>query len=142
MYGDDDVDDDDDRTLICWHPFADTGSVPEVLQEVELDVYDNVVCVDTFQSTTLYDITRYVTKGFMCAANGTSGGQDSCRGDSGSSLMCRQTDSLGDYYKLFGIVSSGFGCGNKGQPGYYTYAPFYINWIETTIESLTTLAEG
>lgn len=67
---------------------------------------------------------------------------DSLQGDSGSSLMCRQTDSLGDYYKLFGIVSSGFGCGNKGQPGYYTYVPFYINWIETTIESLTTLAEG
>ncbi|XP_070194155.1 SCO-spondin-like isoform X2 [Littorina saxatilis] len=125
-----------------WGSLSYTGSVPEVLQEVELDVYDNVVCVDTFQSTTLYDITRYVTKGVMCAANGTSGGQDSCRGDSGSSLMCRQTDSLGDYYKLFGIVSSGFGCGNKGQPGYYTYVPFYINWIETTIESLTTLAEG
>ena len=57
----------------------DYGSVPEVLHEVDLDAYDNVECQRTFQTSTLYDINSYLTEGVMCAANGTTGGQDSCR---------------------------------------------------------------
>lgn len=58
---------------------AVTGSVPSVLQEVDLDVYNNTECQQTFQASTLYDINLYLTEGVMCAANGTTGGQDSCR---------------------------------------------------------------
>ena len=62
------------------------------------------------------------------------------QGDSGSSLMCLQTDAAGLYYKVFGIVSSGFGCGKPGQPGFYTYVPFYANWVLSTIDTLNAEA--
>ena len=60
-----------------------------MLQEVDLDAYDNVECQRTFQTSTLYDIRNYLTEGVMCAANGTTGGQDSCRVSLKLKLVCR-----------------------------------------------------
>ncbi|KAK7478366.1 hypothetical protein BaRGS_00030370, partial [Batillaria attramentaria] len=124
------------------HFFRATVSVlcPEakadVIVKVSLRAYTKAECLNTFQSTTSYDINTYLHDGVMCAANGVMGGKDSCRGDSGSSLMCLNAD--GTKYTVFGIVSSGFGCGDIGQPGYYTYIPDYTAWIENAIVELGT----
>ncbi|KAL8616330.1 hypothetical protein ACOMHN_056273 [Nucella lapillus] len=112
-----------------WGALSYSNNVPEVLQHVELKVYDYQTCRRVFDRTTPYNINLFVMNGVMCAANGTSGGKDSCRGDSGTGLMCLANDAQGPYYKLYGLVSSGFSCGAPGQPGYYAYLPFYMDWI-------------
>ncbi|KAL8616376.1 hypothetical protein ACOMHN_032230 [Nucella lapillus] len=115
---------------------------PEALQEVDLDTYTSAQCKRTFGSR-VNNISRYVTQGVMCASNSTSGGKDSCRGDSGSGLMCVQSEPSGKlHYTLFGLVSSGFGCGDPGQPGFYTFIPHYLSWIYTSIATLSGRAAG
>ncbi|XP_076449504.1 serine protease 33-like [Babylonia areolata] len=126
-------------TVAGWGALAYFQGVPEALMEVDLMTYNHTQCEAVFQRTTpIYNISSYLSPGVLCAANGTSGGMDSCRGDSGSGLMCVQSDSSGGglYYALFGLVSSGFGCGERGEPAFYAYIPYYLSWIRTAISSL------
>ncbi|HYX36740.1 MAG TPA: serine protease [Oligoflexus sp.] len=55
----------------------------------------------------------------ICASAPTS---DSCDGDSGGPLLLDG--------KLYGIVSWGTGCGDPSQPGVYTRAASYEDWIK------------
>ncbi|XP_076470391.1 brain-specific serine protease 4-like isoform X2 [Babylonia areolata] len=119
-----------------WGALSYSYTFPDQLQHVQLKVYDYRACKETFDPTTNYNISLFLMEGVMCAANGTAGGKDSCRGDSGSGLMCASRDAAGLFYKLYGLVSNGFGCGRQGEPGYYAYIPFYMDWITATITSL------
>ena len=75
----------------------------------------------------------------MCV--GGHDGKDSCRGDSGSSLMTARTPSDGKWsmvgsWKLVGVVSFGpQRCALQGVPGVYARVREYIDWI---LDNVTT----
>lgn len=59
------------------------------------------------------------------------GDVDSCNGDSGSGLTCKNQES--DEVKLRGISSYGMACGIT--PGIYTDVLHYLDWIQFTLEN-------
>ncbi|XP_051946572.1 hyaluronan-binding protein 2-like [Xyrauchen texanus] len=70
--------------------------------------------------------------GMICAGY-LKGGVDSCQGDSGGPLTCDRDQT----HYIYGIVSWGDNCGEKGKPGVYTRVLKYVDWInEKTGEGL------
>ena len=62
---------------------------------------------------------------FLCA--GAEPGNDSCLGDGGSPLMCKQDDGT---FMLVGLVSWGIGCGQPNVPGVYTNVAEFVDFVE------------
>ncbi|CAI5784511.1 complement factor I [Podarcis lilfordi] len=64
-------------------------------------------------------------EGMECAGT-HDGSVDSCKGDSGGPLVCFDSNNVG---YVWGVVSWGENCGEKGHPGVYTKVAHYFNWI-------------
>ncbi|XP_053111528.1 complement factor I [Hemicordylus capensis] len=64
-------------------------------------------------------------EGMECAGT-DDGSVDSCKGDSGGPLVCFDSNNVA---YLWGIVSWGENCGEKGHPGVYTKVVNYFEWI-------------
>ena len=69
---------------------------------------------------------RELTGEFSFCAGVIGGGADSCTGDSGGPLYCRN----GGEEVLVGITSKGNGCGKAGRPGIYSNVSKVISWIQ------------
>ncbi|XP_028174858.1 transmembrane protease serine 9 [Ostrinia furnacalis] len=65
-----------------------------------------------------------ITDNMVCAGRGR---KDSCAGDSGGPLLCRDRDMR---YYLQGITSFGDGCGKRGKYGIYTRTAGYVGWMQ------------
>ncbi|XP_026328499.1 vitamin K-dependent protein C [Hyposmocoma kahamanoa] len=65
-----------------------------------------------------------ITDNMVCAGRGR---RDSCAGDSGGPLLCRDRNLQ---YYLQGITSFGDGCGKRGKYGIYTRTAGYVDWIQ------------
>ncbi|XP_035381996.1 trypsin-2-like [Electrophorus electricus] len=65
-----------------------------------------------------------ITNSMFCAGY-LEGGKDSCQGDSGGPVVCNKV--------LQGIVSWGYGCAEKDNPGVYTKVCIFTKWISDTI---------
>ncbi|RVE47080.1 hypothetical protein evm_008264 [Chilo suppressalis] len=65
-----------------------------------------------------------ITDNMVCAGRGR---RDSCAGDSGGPLLCRDHDMR---YYLQGITSFGDGCGKRGKYGIYTRTAGYVSWMK------------
>ena len=81
-----------------------------------------------------------LSNGQLCAGNLTSGGVDSCSGDSGGALVCYDRNG----YVLTGVVSFGIKdkCGAQNFPGIYSRATHYLDWIESKMGDFTSNPKG
>ncbi|KAK5639467.1 hypothetical protein RI129_011959 [Pyrocoelia pectoralis] len=113
-----------------WGQQNYSGPTSAVLREVEVPVWEQEKCVESF--------TQRITENNLCAA-AYEGGKDSCLGDSGCPLLYKLNNGR---WTTIGIVSWGIGCGNKDQPGIYTRVDKYIPWIvaHTIAEQLVSLS--
>ncbi|XP_045529103.1 serine protease 33-like isoform X1 [Pieris brassicae] len=101
---------------------------PRTLQAVDVPVLDNRVCERWHRAN---GINVVIYPEMLCAGY-RGGGKDSCQGDSGGPLMLERA---GRWY-LIGVVSAGYSCASRGQPGIYHRVAHTVDWISHA----TTLA--
>ncbi|CAH2107311.1 unnamed protein product [Euphydryas editha] len=70
-----------------------------------------------------------ITENMVCAGRGR---RDSCAGDSGGPLLCRDRNMR---YFLQGITSFGDGCGKRGKYGIYTRTAGYVSWMRDVMNN-------
>ncbi|XP_053965010.1 uncharacterized protein LOC128867624 isoform X2 [Anastrepha ludens] len=102
---------------------------PKTLQTVDVPVIENRICERWHRQN---GINVVIYPEMMCAGY-RNGGKDSCQGDSGGPLMHEKS---GRWY-LIGVVSAGYSCASRGQPGIYHRVPYTVDWISYVI-GLTT----
>nr|CAD7431557.1 unnamed protein product [Timema monikensis] len=100
---------------------------PKTLQAVDVPVIDNRLCERWHKGN---GINVVIYDEMMCAGY-RGGSKDSCQGDSGGPLMMEKT---GRWY-LIGIVSAGYSCAQRGQPGIYHRVAHTVDWISYIINS-------
>ncbi|XP_026742110.1 uncharacterized protein LOC113504146 isoform X2 [Trichoplusia ni] len=94
---------------------------PRTLQAVDVPVLDNRVCERWHRAN---GINVVIYPEMLCAGY-RGGGKDSCQGDSGGPLMLERS---GRWY-LIGVVSAGYSCASRGQPGIYHRVAHTVDWI-------------
>ena len=62
-------------------------------------------------------------------------GQDSCKGDGGSALVCRRKNDQ-NRFALVGVTSWGLSCNIPGIPGVYASAVNDFSWISRIVNEL------
>lgn len=109
--------------IVCtasgWGATADDGDIVSVLREVDIAVIPNSQCQYYMSKGDIFPST-------LCAGY-ARGGKDTCQGDSGGPLACK----VNGIWKVAGVVSWGYGCGDKRSPGVYTRVSSFLNWIHT-----------
>ncbi|XP_053320312.1 acrosin-like [Spea bombifrons] len=104
-----------------WGVIKETSTEPSnILQEAPV----NLIPVEHCNSPNMYN--GAVGDYNLCAGY-EQGGIDSCQGDGGGPLMCKQNKAK--FYTVVGIASWGSGCGQKQRPGVYTSTQYYLEWI-------------
>ncbi|XP_037943483.1 trypsin eta-like [Teleopsis dalmanni] len=97
-----------------WGKNTEIGTISENLREINVPTMDQAACK-------AYYFWHSITDTEVCAGY-VNGGVDACQGDAGSPLL---VDG-----KVIGIVSWGYGCGRKYNPGVYTNVVRLVDWIE------------
>ncbi|KAM7150596.1 mast cell protease 1A-like [Macrochelys suwanniensis] len=97
---------------------TETESTPDTLQEVDVEVLDDDVCLRNPNG--LYP--NYNASTMMCVGD-PDDDKDSAKGDSGGPLVCGKTAQ--------GIVS--WGSEDETPPGVYTKISAFIPWIRATM---------
>ncbi|XP_041976469.1 chymotrypsinogen 2 [Aricia agestis] len=87
-----------------------------ILHEAQVSTIQQAVCRRSYWQYS-------ITDDMVCAGRGR---RDSCAGDSGGPLLCRDRNYR---YYLQGITSFGDGCGKRGKYGIYTRTAGYVTWI-------------
>ncbi|XP_029491148.2 transmembrane protease serine 9-like [Oncorhynchus nerka] len=106
-----------------WGTLSSGGSLPQVLQEVDVPVVGNRQCNCNYGAGS-------ITDNMICAGL-SAGGKDSCQGDSGGPLVSKQ----GTRWIQSGVVSFGNGCAMANFPGVYARVSQYQTWINSQITS-------
>ncbi|KAM4632439.1 transmembrane protease serine 9-like [Discoglossus pictus] len=101
-------------------------SYPQTLQQVEVPLIDAGSCDILYRTQSGVSNYTTIVKDDMICAGFKDGGKDSCQGDSGGPLVCAQDGC----WFMAGLVSFGYGCGEKNYPGVYTRLAAYAKWIE------------
>lgn len=97
-------------------PDGETSDFPDILQEVELQLYSNDECREIMSNSLGVAPSQTGVTDVMICAGAPQGGQSSCQGDSGGPLMV----STGRGWEQIGIVSWGRGCADIGHPGVFS----------------------
>lgn len=106
------------------------GSPSKELLKVDLEVYDQDVCVQ------YYGMGRKFRRGIipeqLCAGDRT-GQKDTCEGDSGGAIQLRTAEMDDVTYHVVGVTSFGKACGIVENPSVYTRISKYVEWIESVV---------
>ncbi|XP_071343966.1 transmembrane protease serine 9 [Trachinotus anak] len=102
-----------------WGSMREGGSLTNLLQKAAVSIIDQADCQHSYGNV--------LTPNMMCAGY-MEGGRDTCLGDSGGPLTCRQPS--GQWF-IAGVTSWGHGCGRIGFPGVYTRVTSIRKWIST-----------
>jgi len=103
-----------------WGTTSQGGSLPNILQWVQLPIVSDETCRMNYAGETILDS--------MLCAGFPQGGRDSCQGDSGGPLV-----TVGANNYLAGVVSWGYGCAQPNYPGVNTEVSYFVNWINDKI---------
>jgi len=98
-----------------------------VLRHTSILIKTDTVC----KQATNYYVNKTVT---FCAGD-DHGGNDTCQGDSGGSLVRNVMVKGQKQWVTVGLVSWGDGCGLPGKYGYYTRMSSFVTWIKDTVNS-------
>ncbi|KAJ0169980.1 hypothetical protein K1T71_014586 [Dendrolimus kikuchii] len=109
--------------------FGKEGRYQVILKKVEVPVVDHATCQSRLRQTRLGKFFELHST-FMCA--GGEAGQDTCKGDGGSPLVC-PIQNEPDRYMQSGIVAWGIGCGGDGTPGVYVNVANLRDWVESKV---------
>ncbi|KAK5649734.1 hypothetical protein RI129_000763 [Pyrocoelia pectoralis] len=112
----------ENATVTGWGRLSEGGTLPSVLQEVQVPIVSNDRCKSMFLRAGRHE---FIPDIFLCAGHET-GGQDSCQGDSGGPLQVKGKDGR---YFLAGIISWGIGCAEANLPGVCTRISKFVPWI-------------
>ncbi|XP_049910862.1 transmembrane protease serine 9 [Epinephelus moara] len=102
-----------------WGSMREGGSLTNLLQKAAVNIIDQADCQQSYGNV--------LTPNMMCAGS-MEGGRDTCLGDSGGPLTCRE---LSGQWFIAGVTSWGHGCGRIGFPGVYTRVTSVRKWIST-----------
>ncbi|XP_050543258.1 serine proteinase stubble [Daktulosphaira vitifoliae] len=116
----------ENATVTGWGRLSEGGTLPSVLQEVNVPIVSNDKCKSMFLRAGRHE---YIPEIFMCAGF-DDGGRDSCQGDSGGPLQVKGRDGR---YFLAGIISWGIGCAEANLPGVCTRISKFVPWILETV---------
>eukprot|EP00092_Neocalanus_flemingeri_P013919 GFUD01015015.1.p1 GENE.GFUD01015015.1~~GFUD01015015.1.p1 ORF type:complete len:449 (-),score=99.83 GFUD01015015.1:99-1445(-) len=108
--------------------FGVEGSYSTILKEIVIPLVDNSACQQLLRDNTRLGPWFELHDSFICA--GGQAGIDTCKGDGGSPLTCRQ--SAGPWYQA-GIVSWGIGCGENNIPAVYANVAAASCWIDNMV---------
>ncbi|XP_066948202.1 venom protease-like isoform X2 [Macrobrachium rosenbergii] len=117
-------------TLTGWGSTQFQGARSSSLLEVEVTVFPTSQCDKSYQTLADYASTwpRGIGSESICSGD-VSGGKDACQGDSGGPIVSKDARNR---YTLAGVVSLGYGCGDRDYPGLYANVrrPEYLAWIK------------
>ncbi|XP_026786261.1 transmembrane protease serine 9 isoform X2 [Pangasianodon hypophthalmus] len=102
-----------------WGSMREDGKLTNQLQKAQVGIIDQSECQQSYG--------RKLTANMMCAGS-MEGGIDTCLGDSGGPLACRQP--RGRWF-IAGVTSWGRGCARNRFPGVYTRVTAIREWIST-----------
>ncbi|XP_055321366.1 chymotrypsin-1-like [Sitodiplosis mosellana] len=102
--------------LTGWRRLSNSGSVPDQLQVIELNVVQTAECKNM--------LGQAVHDSHICTYNGE--GEGACYGDSGGPLVYNN--------KLIGVVNFGKPCA-KGAPDAYAKISYLYDWINENTKS-------
>ncbi|XP_065360964.1 venom protease-like [Calliphora vicina] len=114
--------------VIGWGKNMEGGKSENVLQEIQVPIYENQVCRDRYKQPNRLLPDNQFDKAVLCAGV-LSGGEDTCQGDSGGPLMIPEKYGNSVRFYLIGVVSYGIGCARPEIPGVYSSTRYFMDWI-------------
>ncbi|CRK98407.1 CLUMA_CG011764, isoform B [Clunio marinus] len=113
-----------ENTVIGWGKRRHSDeSGTSILHEAEVPIISNEACKNVY-----YDYV--ITKNMFCAG---ANRVDTCAGDSGGPILCRDSKKSNKPWTVYGITSFGDGCGKKNKFGIYTKLTNYVDFIWSII---------
>ncbi|XP_014004185.1 transmembrane protease serine 9 isoform X3 [Salmo salar] len=100
-----------------WGSMREGGSLTNLLQKADVNIIEQSDCQQAYGNS--------LTPSMMCAGY-MEGGKDTCLGDSGGPLTCREFS--GQWF-VAGVTSWGHGCGRTAFPGVYMRVTAIREWI-------------
>ncbi|KAI4472572.1 hypothetical protein M0802_008841 [Mischocyttarus mexicanus] len=114
-------------TILGWGKSRVTDDFgTDILHEVKIPIVSSDICRQVY-------VDYRITDNMFCAGY-RRGKMDSCAGDSGGPLLCRDPLRSDHGWTIFGITSFGEGCGKRGKFGIYAKLPNYVKWISRVMK--------
>ncbi|XP_017843609.2 uncharacterized protein LOC108600489 isoform X2 [Drosophila busckii] len=115
-----------DCTVIGWGKRRNRDMVgTSVLHQADVPIIPMENCRSVYHDYT-------ITKNMFCAGH-HRGRIDTCAGDSGGPLLCRDTTKANHPWTIFGITSFGDGCAKRNKFGIYAKVPNYVDWVWSVV---------
>lgn len=114
-------------TASGWGANEMGGREQNILKKINLPIVPRTSCERQFQEWR-NSSTYALHPSYLCA--GGKVGEDTCKGDGGSPLVCPTTVTAEQYVQA-GVVSWGRGCGNMNTPAIYANIAALRDWIDS-----------